>query len=604
MTKTLNNRWNQRRSLWWAALLAGAIAFLCVGAILSREAQRSPELAQRLTMSFPNEPKTFNVALNEESPNVFDGVTYASLLRQNGLTGELLPNLAESWQVSEDGQRIVFTLRPAMQWSDGQPLTVDDVVFTFNDVCFNPAVPTLLRDSLRIGESGALPTVQQVGDRQVEIISPEPFAPLLRNMGGVPIMPRHALASALEPIDGQPLPFLSTWGTDTPAEQIVSSGPFRMVQYIPGQRLVFEQNPGYWAWNDAASPQPVQEMVWQIVDSPDTALMQFRSGGLDAVGASASNFGLLKREESRGQFTIYNGGPALSTSYLMFNLNRGQRPAGQPLVDPVKSAWFNQKEFRQAIAHGIDRQTLINNIFQGLGTVQHASIALQSPFYLSPDDGLPTYAYDPSQGIALLESVGFTYDAAGQLLDADGNRVEFTLMHVAGSGTTDAIATQIQRDLGRLGIRVTLQALSFNAIVDRITLSLDWEAQILGTTNSLEPHSGISAWSPEGRLHDFNLRPDADDIIGREVADWEAEIGRLYVQASQATDFETRYQLYAEAQKLAQEYMPIIHLVNPLSLVAVRDRIQGIQFSAIGHLLWNVHEFRMLERSPDPEAAN
>jgi peptide/nickel transport system substrate-binding protein len=582
------------------ALLVVLVCGLMVFTVVGRGSQVT--VPQRLTLSFPNEPKTFNVALNEESPNIFDGVTYMGLLRQAGETGELLPALAESWQVSDDGRRIVFTLRDQQRWSDGQPLTVADVVFTFNEVCFNPAVPTLLRDSLRIGESGQLPTVRALGDRQVEVISPEPFAPLLRSVGGVPIMPRHALAAALEPQgEGQPLPFLSTWGTNTPADQIVTNGPFTLTQYSPGQRLVFRRNPYYWAWSaPAASDRPIEEMVWQIVDSPDTALMQFRSGGLDVVGASASNFRLLKREEERGEFTLYNGGPAMSTSYVMFNLNQGQR-AGRPLVDPIKSRWFNQVEFRQAIAHGIDRQTLVNNIFQGLGTLQHSSIALQSPFYLAPEDGLPTYPYDPDRSRTLLAAMGFTPNPAGQLLDPDGNVVEFTLMHVAGSSTTEAIATQIQRDLGQLGIRVILQALSFNALVDRITLSLDWDAQILGTTNGLEPHSGISMWSPEGRLHDFNLRPDADDIVGRQVADWEAEIGRLYVQASQVTDFETRYQLYADAQILAQEYVPVIFLVNPLSLVAVRDRLQGVQYSAVGQLLWNVHELRLDDPSTDDD---
>lgn len=549
--------------------------------------------SSRLALSVTTVPKTFNVALNEEAVNVFD-LTYASLLRQNGTSAELLPDLAESWQVSEDGQQIEFMLRAGLQWSDGQPITVEDVLFTFNSICFNPEVPTLLRDILKIGESGLLPTVQARGDRRIEVISPEPFAPLLRSIGSIPIMPKHAMEPFLTRTAADaPLPFLSAWGTDTPPNQIVSNGAYRLASYTPGQRIVFQRHPGYWQWQaDTASPNPIEEIVWEIVESSDTSLMQFRSGSLDVVSVAAPTFSLLKREENRGRFTVHEGGPLLSTSYVIFNLNKGRRN-GQPLVDPVKSAWFNTLDFRQAIAHSLNRRAMINNILQGLGTVQHSSIALQSEFYLSPQDGLPTYDYDPERSRALLQSAGFVYDAEARLHDGEGNRVRFTLMYPTGSNTIDAIATQVQRDLDHIGIQLDLQGLSFNALVDRITVGLDWEAQILGTTIALEPNSGISTWSPDGRLHDFNLRPDDTSIAGREVADWEARIGQLYQQAAQAMDFETRYRLYAEAQTLAQTYVPVVYLINPLALMAVRDRIDGVQYSAVSSLLWNVTELQV-----------
>jgi peptide/nickel transport system substrate-binding protein len=577
------------------AIVLGLTGIVAIAHLFSESVTAAQ--SSRLVLSVTTAPKTFNVALNEEAVNIFD-LTYASLLRQKGGSAELLPDLAESWQVSDNGQRIEFVLREGLQWSDGQPITVEDVLFTFNSVCFNPDVPTLLRDILRIGESGKLPTVQAKGDRQIEVISPEPFAPLLRSIGSIPIMPKHAMEPFLtRTAPDAPLPFLSAWGTDTPPNQIVSSGAYRLASYTSGQRVVFQRHPDYWRWSaDTASPQPIEEIVWEIVESSDTSLMQFRSGNLDVVSVSAPIFSLLKREEERGQFTVYNGGPQLSTSYVMFNLNKGRRN-GQPLVDPVKSAWFNTQAFRQAIAHSLNRPAMINNILQGLGTVQHSSIALQSPFHLSPEAGLPTYDYDPEQAKTVLRSAGFVYDADNQLHDWDGNRVRFTLMHPTGSSTIDAIATQVQRDLGAIGIQLDLQGLSFNALVDRITTTLDWEAQILGTTGTLEPNSGISTWSPDGRLHDFNLRPDDEtSIVGREVADWEARIGQLYQQAAQAMDVDTRYQLYAEAQTLAQTYVPVVYLINPLALVAVRDRVDGVQYSAVSPLLWNITELQV--RSP------
>ncbi|HCF25793.1 MAG TPA: peptide ABC transporter substrate-binding protein, partial [Cyanobacteria bacterium UBA11049] len=121
---------------------------------------------------------------------------------------------------------------------------------------------------------------------------------------------------------------------------------------------------------------------WQIVESTDTAVIQFRSGGLDAIQIGPATFALLKREDKRGNFTIYNGGPDSSTLFVTFNLNKGQRN-NRPLVNSIKSRWFNTLAFRQAIAQAIDRQTLINNTLQGLGEMQNSPMSVQSPVVLN-----------------------------------------------------------------------------------------------------------------------------------------------------------------------------------------------------------------------------
>ena len=139
------------------------------------------------------EPKTFNYYLSNESfSSDVLGLLYQVLIRINQVSSEIEPALAESWEVSEDGQTIVFLLKNNLQWSDGEPLTVDDVVFTFNDILLNEAITTDTRDVLRVGAEGKLPTVRKIGDRQIEFKIPEPFAPFLR-VTGVAIMPQHSL---------------------------------------------------------------------------------------------------------------------------------------------------------------------------------------------------------------------------------------------------------------------------------------------------------------------------------------------------------------------------------------------------------------------------
>ena len=136
-------------------------------------------------------------------------------------------------------------------------------------------------------------------------------------------------------------------------------------------------------------------------------------------------------------------GPATGTSFVFFNLNKGKRN-GKPLVDPIKSKWFNNKEFRQAVAYAIDRQTMINNTFQGLGQTQNSPISVQSPYYLPPEKGLKVYDYNLDKARELLKKAGFKYNSQGQLLDSEGNRVRFTLLTNSGNKIREAMGAQIK----------------------------------------------------------------------------------------------------------------------------------------------------------------
>jgi peptide/nickel transport system substrate-binding protein len=519
---------------------------------------------------------------------------YEGLLSTNGVTGELEPALAESWQISADQRQIVYKLRPGLKWSDGAPLTVDDIIFTYNDIIFNEKIPTSNADIFRVGEQGLFPTVRKIDDLQVEFTAPEPFAPLLRFAGGA-FVPKHALEASVKTVDSQGNPqFLSTWGTDTEPAKVIGNGAYRLKSYQPGERVILERNPHYWRQDDQGKAQPyIDQFVFQFVASDDASLAQFRAGGIDVENVTPDFFALVKREEERGDFTIYNGGAALSSQYITFNLNQGRRN-GKPLVDPIKSRWFNTLAFRQAVAHAIDRPTMINNIYKGLGVPQHSPIYIQSPYYLPPEKGLPTYEYDPAKAKALLTGAGFKYNAANQLTDAEGNIIRFTLITNSGNKIREAMGTQIKQDLAQIGIIVDFQPIAFNTLIGKMSDSLDWEGLLLGLSGAgVEPDGGRNVWSPQGRLHFFNQLPNSGQLEGWQVADWETEMGRLYVKGGQELNDDKRKQIYAEAQKLAQAQVPMVFLVNPLSLSAVKNRIQGVEYSALGGALWNIHELQL-----------
>jgi peptide/nickel transport system substrate-binding protein len=585
-----------RRWIIWGlvgCLLTAALAG-CQWQLKSAQAQ-----VPQLVLSSLSDPKTFNAALSKEVNEVLPLIG-EGLITENGKTGAIEPALAESWRISPDGKQIVFILKANLKWSDGQPLTVDDVVFTYNEIVLNKAIPNNFRDSLRVGKSGALPTVRKVDEHRVEFSISETFAPFLRGTG-IGIMPKHILEDSIKTKDTKGKPkFLSIWGVNTqPLSKIVVCGAYQIETYRVGERVILRRNPYYWRRGLQGEPQPyIERIVIQVVENSDTEMLQFRSGGIDVNDITSDYFSLLKREEKQRGFKIYNGGPTLQTRFLSFNLNKGRDKTGKPFVDPIKSKWFNTVEFRQAIAYATNRRDMLNNNYQGLGDLQHSIIPVQSPYYFSPKAGLKTYEYDLDKAKVLLLKAGFKYNASNELMDAESNRVRFSLMTRAEDKIRVAIGAEVKQDLSKLGIQVDFNAIAFNALLGKLNDSRQWDCLLGGFGGGIEPNGSFNIWAVDGGLHSFNQGAASDEppIPGREIAPWEQKISDLYIQGAQELNETKRKAIYGEAQQLVQENLPFIYMITPLSFSAVRDRIQNVKYSPLGGALWNIHELKIAEK--------
>ncbi|MDF5711509.1 MAG: ABC transporter substrate-binding protein [Nostoc sp. S4] len=583
---------------WLSGILSLATALILTACNPSNFKTAAAQVPQLVTAVL-SEPSTFNYALNDSAYSVF-GFIYDSLTNENPITTNLEPGLAESWEVSQDAQRVVITLREGLKWSDGKPMTADDVVFTYNEIYLNPKIPTSTKDALKIGEKDTLPKVKKIDARRVEFTIQEPFAPFLRYVGGIPIMPAHALQEAIRTTESNGNPkFISLWGTGTDPKKIVGNGPYVMESYVPSQRVIFRRNPYYWRKDAQGNPQPyIERIVLQIIESTENQLISFRSGQLDDLEVPPEGFSLLKREEKRAKMKIYNGGPDTSTTFISFNLNKAKNSQGKPLVDPIKSRWFNQKEFRQAVAYALDRETMKINAYRGIGELQDSFVYVKSPYFLPPEKGLKVYNYQPEKSKKLLLEAGFKYNAQNQLVDADGNRVRFTLLTNSERKVRGDMASQIRRDLARIGIQVDLQILSFNSYLEKLKVTQDWDCYLGGFAGGgIEPHSASNIWRITGGSHAFNqgAQPGDPPLIGWEVSDWEKQIDRLYIQGAQVLDENKRKEIYYEYQRIASEQLPFIHLVEGLNLQAVRDRFQGIRYTALGGPFWNLYELKVTD---------
>jgi peptide/nickel transport system substrate-binding protein len=238
---------------------------------------------------------------------------------------------------------------------------------------------------------------------------------------------------------------------------------------------------------------------------------------------------------------------------------------------------------------------MINNIYRGLGAAQDSPISVPSPYYLSREQGLPGYDYNPQKSKALFTAAGFKYNDQNKLIDDRGNPVRFTLLTNSGNKIREALGTQIKQDLALIGIDVDFTPIAFSLLIDKIDNSLQWDSLLIGFTGGIEPNDGANFWSVDGGSHLFNLKPQVGKppITDRKIADWEKKIDDLYIQAAQELNEAKRRQIYMETQKITQENLPCIYLVNALSFSAIKNRVKGIDYSPINGAFWNLHELKI-----------
>src|SRR5437867_13254062 len=187
------------------------------------------EFGSRFVLASAAGPKTFNPLLSFDSaPDTVVRLLFGSLVRFDHCSLEPGPGLAESWSVEPDQKTWTFKLRQGLRWSDGQPLSAEDVAFTWNGIMYNPQFNRFTFGLFQVG--GKNFAVTNLDALTVRVVTPEVFAPFLEFFGSVPILPRHALAYAVKQNA-----FLGAYSVTTPPGRIVGSGPYRLKEFCPGK---------------------------------------------------------------------------------------------------------------------------------------------------------------------------------------------------------------------------------------------------------------------------------------------------------------------------------------------------------------------------------
>lgn len=522
-------------------------------------------------------PKTFNPwNAKDNTSSEMGSIMFDGLVTTDAYTGEVIPMLAEWFEVDDSGTVYTVRLRENIRWSDGRQITSDDVVFTWNTIIAEGYGNTSSRDNVMI--DGKMPEVKKLDRLTVQFITPKPFAPFLR-MLSQPIAPKHVFEPVVK--KGKDA-FNSFYGVTTPPEEFVTSGMFRLERYIPAQRVVFMRNPDYYKFDAAGQRLPyLKRLIYYVVGDINNQVLKFESGQLDLLTLSGSNVARFKELEKHSDYTVYNLGPDTGTLFLSFNLNRNK--------NPLKQEWFNDKNFRKAVFLAIDRDSIVMNILRGVGAPLYTAESLSSIFLNEKlKDGEPKNIEEAKE---LLAESGFSWDNKGNLLDKKGNIVEFTLLTNAGNTERESVGVMIKQDLEELGMKVNFKPMEFNVLVGKLSDSFDWEAVIIGLTGSpLEPHSGRNVWSSTGALHMFNQRKGEDLETRHDLRPWEAELDEIYEKGAITIDFEERKKYYDRYQEIVYEYNPFIYIYSGLRVYAIRNKFGNLNPTALGGPLHNLEE--------------
>jgi peptide/nickel transport system substrate-binding protein len=538
----------------------------------------------RLVIAEPGDPKTFNPITAMESSSIdINRFMFAALLGFDSTSQEIEPGLADWWTNSPDGKTWTFHLRKNLRWSDGAPLTADDVVFTFNDVIYNPKIDNPYRDTLQI--DGKSFTVTKVDDQTIQVVTPDTFAPFLELFGaGISIVPKHVLAKSVA--DGT---FASAYGINWKPEDLVGSGPFIIKEYRTAQSILMARNPYFFEVDSNGQRLPyLDNIVFSIVPDRNAISLRFLSGECDVHDLIYANeYDQFKAAAASGKFKLYEPGVGLETDFFWFNENTNvDAKTGKPLVDPVKLKWFRNVKFRQACAYALDRDALIKSVFSGRAIPNYGFVTPASKKWFNPD--IPQYPHDLAKARELLKEIGIEdRKGDGTLEDADGNPIEFVFNTNIENNSRMKAAVLIQADLQKLGFKVVLQPIEFNTLVHKIDDTYNYDCILMGFfAGSTDPSISADVLRSSGREHQWFPKEKAPST------DWEARLDYLMDAQNKTLSFAERKKDYDEVQQILGEEQSLIFTATPYYYGAARSDLSNVRSTALSfyRVSWNAEE--------------
>jgi peptide/nickel transport system substrate-binding protein len=467
--------------------------------------------------------------MNPWHPNAFVESIFVNRVLFDSLTkpGKDLnpaPDLAKSWSASTDGLTWTFQLRDDVKWSDGQPFTADDVLFTFNDI--------VLKKELGATGAGNFAAVQKVeapDPNTVKFTLSRPFSALPSYLAyNAGILPRHAF-------QGQSDPWAFTaFNKGMP----VSSGPFKVESYTSGQSVTLTRNDAYFG----GKPN-LDKLVFKVVPDANTQVAQALSGELSIM--IMDNKAAVDRVKSAAQVRVE---PRQLVQYYWLSLNQ---------TDPR----FQDVRVRQAFEYAIDRNAIVSTIEKGYGKPANSPIVPAFKAYYDPSHE-SQYPFDVTKAKQLLSDAGWTPGPDGTL-QKDGQPFSFTL-DVGQRGVLQPTNELIQQNLKAVGIQTDLNSMEWNSYIQKVVVNRDYTATVNWWVYPNDPDV-FPYYHSTAAGKGFNIPgykdPKLDDLLTR-------------VQTE--TDLAKRKQAVTELQTYMADNLPYIFLWYPQEIDVINANLQGV----------------------------
>jgi peptide/nickel transport system substrate-binding protein len=552
----------------------------------------------RFVAGATSSPRTFNpIMANETSSNEIIQLLFISLTDIDYRTQADIPMLAKAWEFSDDKRTVTYHLRRGATFSDGHPITSEDVKFCF-DVVMDRELHPSMQDHLVMELGGRrVPFTYSAPDSYTFVLtSPAVDALILAHAGNIRVLPKHVLEPAFKA--GR---FASAYGVNTPPESLVTSGAFRVRSFAENQQTVLERNP-YWFGVDASGRRLpyLDQVVFRVAKDQEVAAQMFHAGELDGLdNVKPEDYRQYAADQQRKDFTLHEVGPSFNTNFFWFNLNKVRqaekgRKVGEPRVEPWKYAIFSNRDFRRAVSMAIDRDAMVKGPFYGYGFKAWSIMTSGNARWY--DSTITAPDHDPEGAKALLDQLGFTdRNGDGIREDAAGHPISFTLVFNADNKLRASIATLMQDDLAKVGIKLVPSGLDFNTLVTKTRNEYQYDACLLGLGSAVpaDPAMGANFWKTSGITHYWaSKQPE-----GKADTPAEARINALFQQHVNTTDLGERKATFREMSQVLNDECFVIWLPTLELRIPVSSRFGNVHPSPMPHrILWNAD--RIFEKRP------
>lgn len=500
------------------------------GPVPGTEAAGPPVDGGWLIYNLPAEMENLNPFTSQDAYSArLNEAIFDTLLDRDPATLELIPELAESWEIGDDKLTYTFTLREGLRYSDGEPLTVNDVKFSFDTI----KDPTVNAPQMR-NYFQDVQTCEVLDDRRVKFTCDKPYFKHLSVLGSLEIIPQHIYGTG-------------DFNTHPNNRNPIGSGPYKLERWTTGQEVVLVRNENYWG-----EKPHILRRVYKIITNDEAAFQVLQRGELDLLGMRPEMWVTRTTdpdfEERFYKLKYYTP----SYYYIGWNLRRPQ---------------FQDKLVRRALTMLLDRQSILDSIYYGFGRVTTGSFFFEEPEY---NKEVQPWPFDPAGAQELLSQQGWVDTDGDGVREKDGVPLRFEFLVVNDSVTAEQIATVYQEELKRAGVDMSIRQLEWATFLESVKKH-NFDAATLAWSLSPDP-------DPYQVWHSSQTVVDGSNSVGFE----NAEADQIMEAARQEFDRDKRIQMYHRFHEILHEEQPYTFLFVPMALVALDKRFKDVSVYPYG----------------------